>query len=356
MSQSAGQQVALEPVHIVQNRPKGVLAAAAVADQFFAEQAALRTAAANPPAVDPANQPVAPVALQPSIEQMLQTPAQPPAAQPNEPPAPLQPSIEPSDLEHRYRSAQGRERAAIARAERAENDNNELRMRLDALEAVQRNPSLAQPAGPLPDLTPEEVETLGPDLLRMVNVRAQIIARGETARLQAELDSLRNTFQASAQRQVLSARDNMMLTIDTEVPEWRVLNEDPKFLAWLGEHDILAGNTRHNLFLDAYEHNDTQRVVAFFKNFGNGVFNQATQPHAQAANQPLKVPLEVFTAPGRGTPSAVTTAAPGKPTFTNQQVEQFYGDVRRGKFRGREAEQNRLEAEIILAGAEGRIT
>ena len=45
----------------------------------------------------------------------------------------------------------------------------------------------------------------------------------------------------------------------------------------------------------------------------------------------------------------------GKPTYTREQIKQLYEQHRRGAYAGREAEWNRLEADIIAAIREGRV-
>jgi hypothetical protein len=44
-----------------------------------------------------------------------------------------------------------------------------------------------------------------------------------------------------------------------------------------------------------------------------------------------------------------------KQILTQQQIVEFYNSVRRGEYRGREAERVQAEAEVNLAIAEGRV-
>jgi hypothetical protein len=59
-------------------------------------------------------------------------------------------------------------------------------------------------------------------------------------------------------------------------------------------------------------------------------------------------------APGRAK-SAAAAAPAEKPFFTSAQITRFYADVNSGKYRGREADKAKLEAQIFDAQREGRI-
>lgn len=108
--------------------------------------------------------------------------------------------------------------------------------------------------------------------------------------------------------------------------------------------------------LDAFEKADGQRVLRFFQGFLSD--EAATGPATTQTEPPNgKVPLETFAAPGRAkAPAASVAIAPvEKETITHAQIAAFYSDVQRGRFRGNEAEKDRLEAMIFEAQAEGRV-
>ena len=75
----------------------------------------------------------------------------------------------------------------------------------------------------------------------------------------------------------------------------------------------------------------------------------------QPAEPNGKLSLESFAAPGRAKTSAASSAPVEKPLITRAQISQFYADSASGKYRGREAEKNQLEAMIFDAEREGRI-
>jgi hypothetical protein len=192
----------------------------------------------------------------------------------------------------------------------------------------------------------------------MVNKRAAIIARQETARLAAELEAFKAGQNATAEQRQAAAKEMFFADLDAAMPDWRVINTDDKFISWCNEPDLLSGQTRRDLLIGAFNKNDTQRVVAFFKLFTNsgGVpGSRAGTPQAQGADQPPRLPLEALAAPGRGG-SGTAPVAPPKNVWSAQDITRFYDDVRRGRFVGREAEQRAYEADLMLAQAEGRVS
>jgi len=55
--------------------------------------------------------------------------------------------------------------------------------------------------------------------------------------------------------------------LDRIVPQWRLINKDPKFVAWLGEHDYGSSQLRHELIMAAYNKADAVEVAKYFNRF-----------------------------------------------------------------------------------------
>jgi hypothetical protein len=348
---AAGTEATLPPVKITQNMPRQILEQQAATEALYKEMAA-------PPAPPPADPPLSTEAAPLSPPQPVPPPAEPPptALTPGvtPPPGPVEPAPQISEWEHRYRSEQGRARAATIRAEAAEAQLADLTTRLTRLEN-QRGQPVAD--GPLPDLTPEEMETMGPEIVAMVNKRAAIIARGETERLRGEIEALRAGQQSIQKSAQVSARDNMLAELNRVIPNWQTTNTDDKFINWLSQYDRLRGKTRQDMLLDAYNQNDAERVIAFFQEYGNasGVPAQgASTPQPGAVPPaPNKLPLESFAAPARGASSAAPSETE-KHIWTPALVTAFYRDVQNGRFAGKEPERLMWEADLINAQREGR--
>ena len=147
--------------------------------------------------------------------------------------------------------------------------------------------------------------------------------------------------------------------MNEQLPNWREVNVNPEFLNWLKLPDPYSGAIRHDLLKAAHERNDAPRTLAFFKGFL--AEEAATTPAERGPDLPdgasvqQKVSLESLAAPGRAKTAAATSAPAEKPSFTRAQISKFYADSAAGRYRGKEAEKDRIERQIFEAEREGRI-
>lgn len=195
-------------------------------------------------------------------------------------------------------------------------------------------------------ITPEEEAEYGPEFLAVVEKKAM----EKLAPYEKKIKDLESKLENVQQTTVKSARDRMFEKLDDDVPEWRALNHDKGFLAWLDQIEPYAGQTRQSLLDVAFNANDASRVVAFFKGYQTTLAPPATE------TRPQKPSLESLAAPGRAKPTQPNTAtSDSKPVFTRAQISGFYKDVAEGKYRNDPAKQRQLEEAIFSATAEGRI-
>ena len=262
--------------------------------------------------------------------------------------------------EQRYRTLQGMYNADTARL-RAE--NNQMGQRLAQLEqliaslsAPQRAQSAQAAAARL--ITDKDVEEYGDSIEVMRRA-----AREEVAAAQQEVAELKRMVmqmqtnvvpkvEGVIQRQALNAEQMFWSELSAEVPDWRDINADQGFHSWLLEIDPMSGMTRQTFLDNAQNQLDSRRVAGFFKMWqslnGGSV---AQSPRNAAASQ-----LEKQIAPGRGRTSASTTSANDARSYTRAEVAKFFDDVRKGVYKGREQERDRIERDIFAAQGEGRIT
>jgi hypothetical protein len=52
--------------------------------------------------------------------------------------------------------------------------------------------------------------------------------------------------------------------LDASIPNWRIVNEQSEFLAWLDRYDPLTGETRQKTLMTAFNTNDSRTVVGIF--------------------------------------------------------------------------------------------
>jgi hypothetical protein len=257
-----------------------------------------------------------------------------------------------------------RYKAMEGRYKRAENDIHAMSNQLASMQSLiasMQKPQTETPAELRPQslLTPEEVSEYGSEFLGVVARKAKEELHPEVAALRQKLTNLEKQLSTSSEQQSARARFELEASLDQRIPHWRDVNVMPEFHAWLALPDMYSGAIRHELLRAAYAQNNTPRVLAFFKGFLDqeaAYVPQGSELHQGTGLQDGdRVSLESLAAPGRAKTSAATSAPVEKPIITRAQISSFYADSASGKYRGREAEKNRLEAMIFDAEREGRI-
>lgn len=262
--------------------------------------------------------------------------------------------------EQRYRTLQGMYNADTARL-RAE--NQQLNARLSQLEQLLSTLS-AQSAGGVAQqqtqaqklVTDKDVEEYGDsiDVMRRVSREETLAAQRRIAELEQLIRNMQTSLlprvEQVAQRQAVTAEQSFWSDLTNVVPNWREINSEPGFHSWLLEIDPLTGLTRQTYLDDAQRNLDASRVATFFRTWqelsGQSV---AQSPRNAAASQ-----LDKQVSPGRGRSGGAPSAEQPK-TYTNADIARFFDDVRKGVFKGREAERDRIERDIFAAQRENRI-
>jgi hypothetical protein len=281
--------------------------------------------------------------------------------------------------ENRYKALKGRQA----------NEQKRYRETLSEFEARQREltqkleqagrPPLPGELQMPPQLTPQEVQEYGADLIDVIKRAATEAVVPLLAPLATEVGHMRarvDVTQSESEKQFLARMHGDM---DRRVPGWEEMNRDPNFVAWTKKNDIYSGLNRQELLQKAWFAGDSHRVAAFFQGFlaeeaatdpaaaearqralgaygghaslaSNGTGQPAPTAQPQAAP---RVTLEQLAAPGRARAAASTPA--GKPVWTAEGISQFYVDCAKGKFVGREAERAATELDLMNAQREGRI-
>jgi len=126
------------------------------------------------------------------------------------------------------------------------------------------------------------------------------------------------------------------------VPDWQSVDKDERFISWLSENDDMLGDTRSNLMNDAIADRDVERIAAIINAWKVTLPEETTQPQPQ---QHQETPRN----------SAGGDTVTQGSTYTESQVNIFYDDISKGKYRGREVERQQIERELDLAMSQGRI-
>tara|TARA_R110000850_G_scaffold181957_2_gene307347 strand:+ start:6792 stop:7865 length:1074 start_codon:yes stop_codon:yes gene_type:complete len=280
------------------------------------------------------------------------------------PPLAVVPPVEQGkDWEHKYNTLQGMFNAAIPKLN---GQLAEAQSKITSLEAVIASlksgfPATAE-AGSVARsstlLSEEEVADYGPDMIDVVKRAAREEFGPELKRLQDENTTLRSQVGDVAATTAGDVRTQLFTTLAAQVPNWQTLNQDQNFIAWLSEIDAFSGAPRQDMLNSAFEANDSPRVIAFFQKYQSetNVVSPANDQNAAAA--PPTVNLDTLVAPGPA--SAQSGNAPAQndangKIYSALEVQAFYSDVQKGRFKNDPAGKTRLETAIIKAGREGRI-
>jgi hypothetical protein len=300
----------------------------------------------------------APPIQQPSIEQTLNAvqvaPVPAPPVEPSPAPAPPAPQpappppVDTTDWRQKFLSLQGIFNTEMPKMQQQVRDMS------DRLTEAERARETRQ-APPQEDPKPSEadVEKFGGELVSMVSRVAERMFSGMSQVVDSRLRSveaaiakLEPTVIATAQTSTATAEETFFNRLEKLVPNWQQTNQDPAFLSWLAEADPVYGVQRQVALNTARQSLDANRAAS--------VFNAFAKLTAAPAAAPTPSPMAQHQAPvvsGGSTPPTPTE----QPVFTEKQISAFYNDVARGRYRGREADQQRIENAINAAAREGRI-
>ncbi len=265
-------------------------------------------------------------------------------------------------LTQKYRTLQGMYNAEVPRLH---SQNKELSGRLQQMEqllatiSAQQGSRASQQTAVEALITDKDQEEYGEslDVMRRVT-REELIP---VAQKIAQIDRLLQQLQvnvvpqvnAVVQRQAMSAEQQFWSDLTTYVPQWKDVNNDPAFQSWLLEVDPLSGITRQTILEDAQNTLDVRRVGNFFKSWleitGQANVAQNTRRNVSASE------LERQVAPGKGRNTGSPSGSNAK-TYSPDDIREFFNAVREGKYKGREAERDRIERDIFAAQRDGRIT
>lgn len=321
-----------------------------------------------------------------------QPPDRPAPPKANDAPANAAPaSAPPADdqAEHRYRVLQGKYNAEVPRLQA---QNKDLQQRFESMQhqlsATQnllaslgsqqpQAPTLVQ-ASPQPSLvSPKEVTEFGADLYDFVKRAAQEVVAPQVHSLEERFRPVAQTVQQLAPAVQQNREDNartaadvahekMCNGLDDLAAGWEAINSSPEFHAWLDEVDPYAGAKRGVMLAQAYGSGDVTRVAHFFTGFQKEHAAVAPsggqqQSAAQGTNPDAtpNVSLASLAAPGTGVGGPAAAGTPNESgqqrVYAQSEITAFYTDVRKGAYRGRDADKNAIEKDIFLAQKQGRV-
>ena len=260
----------------------------------------------------------------------------------------------------KYKTLQGMYNAEVPRLH---HQNRDLQQRLQNMEQLLASLSASQTSTPAATVetrlvTDKDVEEYGESLDVMRKVTREELAN-VAQRIASIEDAIRQMqshvvpqVQAVAQRQQVTAEQQFWADLSAGVPNFKQVNDNPDFQTWLLESDPLTGITRQTYLEDAQRVLDARRVVSIFRTWLEST-GQAAVAHSTGHTKSSE--LEKQVSPGRsrstGTPATTNQAK----TYSPQDIQKFFNDVRAGKYKGRDQERARIERDIFAAQRENRI-
>lgn len=298
--------------------------------------------------------PAPPAAAPPDLAQLAPEPAaNAPQATP-EPPTPAAPAVNPKQdektWEERYKALKGMYNKQVPELQKQVDD---LSARLDeAIKRLEQGPAQTPQQPPAPTADPQDIEAFGEDLVNMVKRTAERMFGGAAKAMESSVNQLgeriaqiERRLEGTAQTVTLTAEQAFFDRLAKLVPNWVEINDDERFKAWCMEVDPVYRVPRQRALAAAQADFDADAVAAVLNAW------QGTQP---SSPKPTTPPVDTQVSP-RAAASAPPPAPVHKPMVAASDVDKFYRDVAQGRYRGREVEQQRIEALINDALAEGRI-
>ena len=295
-------------------------------------------------------------------------PSDVPAPQPSAEPAPVAPPVVAAPAEtvpkkdhdlvqQQLRSLQGihksidTDRAALrAQVATLSETVRALTDQVEQYRAVAQQPKLITEAE-ITEYTPELLdlisrkaqETFGPQLAALNTTVTQLTNRN--AQLEQALNGVASTTERVNTKSFLEEISDLM-------PNFSVVNDDPRFMDWLQQNNPYTGRPYAADFYNARDVKDAPRVVEFFRSF-----EALTQPPAAPATPkpPAAPSLESLVAPAQGGAQPASPPASAR-MWTQADIATFYKDKANGRWASNPQAAMALEADLFKAQGEGRVT
>lgn len=155
-----------------------------------------------------------------------------------------------------------------------------------------------------------------------------LTARAAREAMEPELQNLHARQAELAQREQRLQNKLVLDALDKAMPDWRITNNDPRFLEFLSAQEELSGRQAHALLLEAFAAGQVSQILVFFNDFLRAS-GQAPAPQAPAPQQQSPSVQQ--------RPAAMTIGA---------ALEKFYRDVAAGRWNGRDAEKAQEERRL----------
>ena len=247
--------------------------------------------------------------------------------------------VESSDWEKRYKGMQKSHEKTLGEVSGLREENERLTSEVADIKALLEKAQTPEPAALEPTFSDAEVKEYGQDFLDVIVRVAKTINTGDASEsIAKELAELKGQFGNVVQHQVKTEEDRFYAALEATVPDWEAINESDEFKAWLKEIMPLTSSERQRFLETAHKRFDAQTVIGFFTAWKSesGV---SYMPDTTTANNNMP------------------EIEGGAETFivTQAEIANFYDEMKKGMWKGREEEARQNELKINRAIQQGRV-
>lgn len=253
---------------------------------------------------------------------------------------------DPENWKHKYEVLKGKYDAEVPpltnEVRRLRDHGNELGEIIGTLQAEVEKLKTEKPTEKVDAssfLNPEELEAIEdviePSILNKV-VDGLLAERLKT--IEQKVTGVQNT-------QFQTAEDVFWGKVE-QIENWETINTSPEFNAFLDLKAPYTNLTRRQILAGAQKRLDAATVIELF-----GDFVKTQKPTTPEGTTTLGRQPRISPPAG----SSGTGAGAGKKIWTRKQISEFYQDVHKGKYKGREKERKRIDSDIWQAQIDGRI-
>lgn len=197
--------------------------------------------------------------------------------------------------------------------------------------------------------TESEVDTFGADGLDVVKKAAKVAIDSQVKPLKeqiakAELDRVKS-MKIASENERKASYERFTSSLGTLVPDFKELNSDPKFLEWIKQPDEHSGLPRISLLRRAEGTRDVKRTSDFFNDYKRTLVPVQTSPPE----------IEKYITPLGSGGQPPPQRQPDLPRYRQSDIDKFYSDIMKGRYKGQEKLIASTERAIELASMDKRI-
>lgn len=271
-----------------------------------------------------------PAAAQETVQEQRETEA--PAVQTGD---------DPGTWEQRYRTLQGMMRSATDENRELKSKLSEADREIQSLRGEVQSLAGASTSAEGKTITEtdlkslleeEDLDLVGEDIAGILVKLVNKATGAQTARIEKKIDQTREGLEERLDREFRSK-------LKDRVPDFDVLNTSQSFIKWTQQIDGDTGFQRSAFMQRAWDERDVDTLARYC-----AAFKEQEGAGAGASLTPYG---------GGGPGPSSENSSEGKRIFSSAEVRQFYRELQAGRIKPEDAQ--RLEAEITVAAAEGRV-